>query len=251
MWMYRRSAAVCLAALLASSLLPALSGERARMPNRAVLRSAHDVTISVDLSGRIEKLPFQEAETFQAGDTLLEFDCDRYLADWRAADAERQSQQLQLENNERLAGLRAIGTHDVAVSRAARDKAAAIAQGHAARMKQCRIVAPFNGRIVELPVRVFDSPGPNQPLMRISNHTQLDIEILMPSAALRWLKVGEAFSITLDETGNSHGGKVVRVGASVDAASQTVKIIGRFAATVPEALAGMSGSVRFASEGAI
>lgn len=245
-----------LAVIVAFFQLPGAFGGEAqermgRMPNRAVLRSGHDVTINVDLSGRIEKLPFKEAESFKTGDILVEFDCDRYLAEWRAADAERQSQQIQFENNERLASMRAIGAHDVAISRAARDKAAAIAQGNAARMKQCRIVAPFDGRISELSVRVFDTPGPNQPLMRISNNAMIDIDILMPSSALRWLKAGEKFTIVLDETGASHRGEVTRIGAAVDPASQTIKITGKFEQPRVDALPGMSGSVRFASEGDI
>jgi membrane fusion protein, multidrug efflux system len=52
----------------------------------------------------------------------------------------------------------------------------------------------------------------------------------------------------VDETRRSYPARVKEIGASVDAASQTIKVIGAFEKLPPEVLAGMSGSAQFAEQ---
>ena len=67
----------------------------------------------------------------------------------------------------------------------------------------------------------------------------------MPSAWLRWLKTGFAFSVAVDETGKTYPATVVRTGARVDPVSQSIKVIGRITENAPELIPGMSGPVDF------
>ena len=224
------------------------------LPVRAVVRSVDQVTLSVDLGTRILALPLRESDRFKVGDTLVEFDCERLMSEWRAADAERKGAEANVNNSRKLVSMRAAAGHDLILASALRDKAAANADSIAIRMKQCKILAPFDGRILDLPVRAFETPAANQPVMRIVDDQHLEIDILTPSLALRFLKSGTAFTITLDETGQTYDGIVERIGASVDATSQTIKVTGTFAkkngdTLLPGILPGMSGTVVYTRQG--
>ena len=87
-----------------------------------------------------------------------------------------------------------------------------------------------------------------QPLLRVLDDRTLEIRINAPSEWLRWLRPGADFELAIDETGSRHAARLERVNARVDAASQTVELIARFADPQPAGLlAGMSGTASFAA----
>jgi multidrug efflux pump subunit AcrA (membrane-fusion protein) len=75
--------------------------------------------------------------------------------------------------------------------------------------------------------------------------TSLEIELVLPSSSLSWLKRKAPFTFTVDETRKGYQARVKEIGANVDAASQTVKVTGVFDAFPTEVLSGMSGSAKF------
>ena len=68
---------------------------------------------------------------------------------------------------------------------------------------------------------------------------------IIPSWWLSWLEAGKKFSIRIDETGKRYSASVIRLGARVDAASQSIEIIAAITGKNPELLAGMSGVAFF------
>ena len=72
-----------------------------------------------------------------------------------------------------------------------------------------------------------------------------EIEMIVPSNWLRWLKLGINSLMAIDETGENHHIEISRIGASVDPVSQTVRIFAHFIDGTPNILAGMSGTVLF------
>ena len=115
----------------------------------------------------------------------------------------------------------------------------------AVRVRDCRILAPFDGRVAEMKARTFETATPNQPLMRLVGTEDLEIELIVPSGWLRWLKEGHPLQARIDETETEHGATVARIAPMVDAVSQTVKIIARFARSNRAVLPGMSLSATF------
>ena len=85
----------------------------------------------------------------------------------------------------------------------------------------------------------------HQPLISILDDRSLEIQLYIPSWWLSWLKTGEKFSIKIDETGKTYTAEVIRLGARVDAASQSIEIIAAITGNNPELLAGMSGVASF------
>jgi membrane fusion protein, multidrug efflux system len=212
-------------------------------PLRGVVKAVNEAAIASDIASRVTVLPFREGEAFKRGDILVEFDCERLKAELKAADAERRGHFAAWENSARLFQMRAAGGHEVSIAAAVHDKSAAIAEGLQARVKQCQIIAPFDGRVLDLNVRRHETPSPSQPLLRILDDTSLDIDMLLPASSLKDVKPGALFSLALDETGRTITGEITRVGAALDIVSQTFKASGVPKGDLTGVLPGMSGTV--------
>ncbi len=75
-----------------------------------------------------------------------------------------------------------------------------------------------------------------------------DIEIIIPSDWLRWIKKDMKFDFLIDETGERLNASITRIGSTIDPVSQTIKIIGHFQhPPIDGVIAGMSGTAIFYS----
>ena len=224
---------------------PAQSGSEKSLPIRGIVRPVQETTISTDLFARIAVLNVREGGAFRAGQPLIEFDCDGYLAERKAAVAEHRAQQLDYENKLVLEKHSAIGRHEINVAEAVAQKAAAEIERLDARINQCVIEAPFDGKVAELFVHPHEMPGAGNPLVRIIDDTTLEIDLIVPSDWLSWLNIGREFTFIVDETGQQYEGRVVRKGAAVDPVSQTIELRAHFVGAANGVLAGMSGFAKF------
>ncbi len=237
-----------LVALLFAGALPAAAGAQ-EATARGVVTALTEATIAVDYTARVSKLPKLEGEMFAKGDTLIVFDCRKYAAEVTAARAQARARELVMVNNRRLLAKGAMGANEVRVSEAEYEQARAEAQALQARTGSCDFKAPFDGRLVERIVQEHESPAPNQPLIRIVDMTRLEIETIIPSKWLTRVKAGDSFTFTVDETGETLAAEVVRMGATVDPVSQTIKAFGILKDPGFSVLPGMSGTATFHAAG--
>lgn len=216
---------------------------------RGVVKAVTEATIAVDYTARIRRLPVKEGEAFQKGDVLIAFDCSRYQAEVSAARAGAHAKELVVANNRRLLSRGAIGAAEVDVSAAELQKARAEMMAVQARTGTCDFKAPFDGRLVERVAQEHESPAPNQPLIKIVDTGNMEIEAIVPSKWLQWLKSGSEFTFSVDETGQKLTAKLVRMGAIVDPVSQTIKAYGVLTDKDTSVLPGMSGTATFQNVG--
>ena len=212
---------------------------------RGIVKSVNEAMIGTDLSFPIASLPYREGQRFSKGDILVAFDCGDLAAQVKSAEAMLRAETITQENNARLARSKAVGAFEVELSRAKTDQAAAELEAYKSKMSRCIVRAPYNGRIAFMRAHEHEIPEPNQPLMQIVSEGDLEIEALLPSTWLRWLKPGSKFAIAIDETGEKKQATVTRIAAIVDPVSQTVKITGRFSEATEGVLPGMSGPTQF------
>lgn len=218
----------------------AVSASRAEEPVRGLVRAVQDAWISTELIAQITHISRREGESFKRGDVLLTFDCDKYQTELQAARAEQEFNRLALDSSIVLDKRKAIGRFEVAQNRTKYDKAKAQAETLAVKVGQCTVEAPFDGKVAEMKAKAFETSNPSQPLMRLVNADNLEIELIVPSTWLPWLKPDSTFSVKIDETGVTHTAKVQRIAPAVDSISQTVKIMAVFATPAANTLPGMS-----------
>jgi hypothetical protein len=80
-----------------------------------------------------------------------------------------------------------------------------------------------------------------QQLLDILDDSALELEFIVPSRWLGWLKAGHAFKVSIDETGQTYPARITRLGARVDPVSQSVKAAATIDGKFPDLIAGMSG----------
>jgi membrane fusion protein, multidrug efflux system len=245
----RRLTNICLAVGVNLTACPAADAgqETPPAPVRGVVRPQSQATISTDLAARVSSTNFKEGDRFKKGDVLIEFDCRRTQAELDAADAQSLEMKLALDNNVVLDKYKAVGRADLDISRARVKRAEAEANGLRARLDQCKVTAPFNGRIAELAIQAHEMPAVGKPFLTIIEDQALEVELIVPSDWLKWLKSGATFNFIIDETATSFPAHVTRIGAAVDPISQTIKVMGLFDGDAAGSgiLSGMSGGAEF------
>jgi RND family efflux transporter MFP subunit len=221
-----------------ASAVSATAAEEAR----GLVRSLGEATISSEISARILSMPFREGEVFKSGDVLVSFDCEAMKANLAGAKAELRAADVALESAREMARMKAAGQRDVETAEARRDRAAADMDATAVRVKGCEVRAPFSGAVVDRNANPHEVIAPSTPLLRIVDRERLEIELLVSSSALPSLQPGTAFIFRIDETGETYPARIVRLGAAIEPASQTVKVFGAFDGTSAGVLQGMSGT---------
>lgn len=212
---------------------------------RGIIRARDEAWLSSELGLPIDKLPFKEGERFRKNDLLISFDCAAMEAQLKAAEAKLQGEAITLKNNRQLKQHNAIGQYDVDIAEAKVQVAQSERDTIAVTLSRCDIAAPFDGQVGQLNVHLHETPDRTIRLMQVLDSTDLEVDMILPSAWLRWLKPGSTFNISLEELGEMAGGQVIRIAAAVDAVSQTVKVVGRLTGDISRTRPGMSGVITF------
>ena len=229
---------------------PLAQGE-SRSPNeqeqgvRVQFSALHETVLSSELSAKISELPFREGDTFGAGQALVTFDCSLYRAQLTKAEATAQAARETLAVSERLANLNSIGALEVQQASAKSKEADAEAVAMRATVEKCTLGAPFSGRVAKVSAKQYQFVAPGQALLEILNTQQLELQMIVPSKWLAWLKVGGRFSVHVDELDQTFSGRVERLGARIDPVSQSISVAGRVDGSHVQLLPGMSGIASF------
>lgn len=257
----RRLHRLSVAALLATSLgLSATSGPAQAAGPAAAAPAAYgssdgrirtqfmprnEVVISSELSAKIASLPLRDGDAFRAGQTLVAFDCTLFQAQLNKAQAARDAARDAVATLRRLAELNSVGALEVQQAEGrARETEADVAYMRAT-VGKCAINAPFAGRIAKRLVAAHQYVTPGTPLLGLIDSGELELQLIVPSRWLVWLKPGSRFSVHVDELGRSVEARVIRIGARIDPVSQSVGLSATVDGSAAGLLPGMSGWATF------
>jgi RND family efflux transporter MFP subunit len=237
------------AAKAAATASPASRPALEKQDIRAQLAPRRFTTIAAEVGAKISRLPVVEGGSFRAGQVLVSLDCSLQQAQLQKAKAALTAAEHTFTANKRLEELHSIGKVELEVSEAEVAKARAEVSLMNVSLGKCQIAAPFTGRVAEQKVREQQYVQPGQPLLDILDDSVLELEFIVPSYWLAWLKVGYPFQVRIDETGKSYPAKILRLGAKVDPVSQSVKAVAAIDGSYRELISGMSGKVSIAPPG--
>ncbi len=214
---------------------------------RTQLNSRNAVTLSSEIAARIASLPLREGDAFRAGQQLVGFDCSLYQSQLRRAEAATDAANAVVQSDQRMAELNSIGKFELDQAQARLKEAQAEAAGARLLVGRCGIAAPFAGRVAKRHVAAHQYVTPGNPLLDIVETGQLELQMIVPSKWLAWLRPGAGFTVDVEELGKRYPAKVQRVGAQIDPVSQTVAVFGVVDGNQPGLLPGMSGWAVFAT----
>ena len=209
---------------------------------RGLVRAVTQAMISTELPVQVQKIGFKEGEAFKKGELLVDFDCRRQRAELASAEAQHREMRLTFDNNKVLRQSQAVGRHEVDLSEARVAKAAAEAEALRVRLDQCTLMAPFDGRVLELGIHEHETAQPGKPYIGIIADGELEIDLIVPAEWVRDVKIGTELEFAVDESKSAHAIVIRRTGAAIDPLSQTAKLVAAFKGTAEGVMPGMSGS---------
>jgi membrane fusion protein, multidrug efflux system len=216
---------------------------------RGVIQSQSEAVIASRMTAGIVSMPYKTGQKFPKGAMLASFDCSTLKAQLSAAQAATAAYKKSYDTNVELDAFQAVGRNEVGISKANLGKATAEANAVSSQLTGCAVYAPFSGIVVEQIAHAHEVAATGQPLMKIQDAGNLEVQIIVPSNWLTWLKPGAKFEFKVDETGTVLKGSIARLGASVDPVSKTIRVIGRLWGAGGVVLPGMSGAAQFEEAG--
>jgi membrane fusion protein, multidrug efflux system len=216
---------------------------------RGVIQSQSEAVIASRMTAGIVAMPYKAGQKFARGAMLASFDCSPMRAQLAAANAATAAYRKSYDTNVELDAFKAVGRNEVGISKANLGKATAEASAVSAQLVGCAVYAPFSGIVVEQIAHAHEVAATGQPLMKIQDSGNLEVQIIIPSNWLTWVKPGARFAFKVDETGATLKGSITRLGASVDPVSKTIRVVGQLSGAGGTVLPGMSGSAQFDQQG--
>jgi membrane fusion protein, multidrug efflux system len=215
-------------------------------PIRVLLAPELETTLSSPVAARITSLNATLGARFNAGQTLVSFNCQESVARKGIADAELSAAVEQHEAKVRMQGLEQASDVEVAVAASAVAKAKSQLMLQQAQVSQCSVSAPWAGRIAKVHARNFMTVSAGQPLVDLVKTGPLKLKLNVPSKWLAQIRVGSVFDVAIDETGKTYQARVAAINSRIDPVSQTIELEASMAQAYPELLAGMSGVANMA-----
>lgn len=231
--------------LLPSSITEADFDDGSQWAVRGIVKAEAEAMISSELVAQVKSLPFKEGQKFAKGDTILKFDCRRYLADLRAAEAEVETARVKVKTNTALKRHNAVGAEELEISNAKLNQTIATKEALSVKTDQCTIRAPFQGRIVERKIHEYEMPEAGSPLLKIVKDGNLELELIVPSNWLTWLRSNQTFTFKIDEIGSVLTANILQIGAVVDPISKTAMVSAKLVDATDAVRPGMSGTAIF------
>lgn len=208
---------------------------------RAQLSARNAVTLSAEVAARIATLPLRDGDAFREGQVLVSFDCSLIDSQLQKAEASIEAASAVVQSNQRLVELNSIGAYELAQAQARLKEAQAEASGVRTMVQRCTITAPFHGRVIRRQAAAHQYVTPGTPLLDIVETGAIEVQMIVPSRWLAWLKPGAGFSVQVDELGRTSVARVQRLGAQIDPLSQSIAVVGVIDGNPANLLPGMSG----------
>ena len=215
------------------------------MESRALVVASQEAVLSSELAARIENIAVKEMQRFNKGDLLIQFDCSLYEAQKDVVSANSNSALIKLKSDEQMLQMRSIGKYELELSISEYEKAKSELRIAELNVERCQIKAPFDGAVEEVIVNTYETIQPQVELMKIIQTDILELEMVVSSEWVSWLKIGHPIKVYIDEIQKEFNASISGIGANVDAVSQTIQLKGTITDTSPALLPGMSGRVVF------
>ena len=213
--------------------------------SRALVVASQEAILSSELAARIENIAVKEMQRFNKGDLLIQFDCSLYEAQKDVVSANSNSALIKLKSDEQMLQMRSIGKYELELSISEYEKAKSELRIAELNVERCQIKAPFDGAVEEVIVNTYETIQPQVELMKIIQTDILELEMVVSSEWVSWLKIGHPIKVYIDEIQKEFNASISGIGANVDAVSQTIQLKGTITDVSPALLPGMSGRVVF------
>ncbi len=211
---------------------------------RGMVVSENEALLSSPMSGRLTSVNLKPGQKISKGQVVLRFDCEEQEAKSQMAQAEVDSAIDTHHAKMKMQGLSQAGELEVKLASAAVARAQANNSMHAVYLKNCKVYAPFTGRISKINVKSYQGVQLGQPLVELISDKSLKVKVNVPAKMFTTVKMQQELSINIDETGKSYTANVSAINSKIDPVSQTFELEAKINNS-DDLISGMSGNIKF------
>jgi len=212
----------------------------------ALLIADNKLIVTSSRSSKIKSLAYKDGQEFTKGDILVLFYCEDLDYDLQAQQALVRQREAALKNLQDLHKLNSASNFSIVQAETELEQAKKLIEKLEYQIENlCVIKAEYTGKVIHTQVTDEEFVVPGQEIMTTNNNKELLVKAYIPVVWLDWLKLGNNFELCLSDN-SCLKGIVNRVGAEVDATSQTIDVFGKLTSGNKDNLiAGISGQLIF------
>jgi membrane fusion protein (multidrug efflux system) len=164
----------------------------------AVVEPNRIVTVSAEVSGRIERIPLEEGSKVRAGDLLIKLNTDLIQPEFDSAKAQVERDQIEFDRMTNLTKGNAATQRDLdnATSQLVISKARL--EGIRARLERASIFAPTTGVLNDLLVEEGEFVDTGNPVAQVVDTDTVKVVVEIPERDIAFFAVGEKAEILVD-----------------------------------------------------
>lgn len=203
------------------------------------LQELRRATVAAEVSGRVLEVPIDAGDPVVGGETVLaQIDGVWARLALREAEARLAAAQANVDQSRRDYGyLQTLQERGSAKPREVEDAATTVASDEAAlreaeaamelaqqRVDRLRIVAPFDGAVIDRLVERGQWVNQGTPVAEVITTGSFDAEVFVPEQYIRLVAVGENVDVTVEPLKMNLAGRVVAVVPSAENAARTFPV---------------------------
>lgn len=203
---------------------PRIGTAQAIVTTHGTLEPSSDAKISARATGIVKAIHHEEGTDVEAGTLLMTLEDDDQRLRLRQAEQELLSAEQVYTRLDKMRQAGVVPPNEWETAENNRKLAAIEVEIAQLALSYTRILAPFDGRIVERNKDLGDAVVAGESLYRMMAIDPLLLKIFLPSKRLAKLKVGADVSVQVDAIDQAIAGKVHLISPIVDPNSGTLKV---------------------------
>jgi membrane fusion protein (multidrug efflux system) len=192
----------------------------------AVIEPNRIITISAEVSGRIESIPLEKGSTVNTGDLLIKLNEDLIKPQYEIAKAQVERDKIEFDRMTNLVEDNATAQTDLdnattqlAISKASLDEVSA-------RLERTRILAPANGVLNDLFVEEGEYVDPGVAVAEVVETDPVKVVVEVPERDTSFMEIGSKAEIFVETKGRkiSLEGKITFISELADSQTRSTRM---------------------------
>jgi membrane fusion protein (multidrug efflux system) len=189
----------------------------------AVVEPNRIVTVSSEVSGRIERIPLEEGSKVRVGDLLVQLNTDLILPEYESAKAQVERDQIEFDRITNLSKENAATQRELdnATSQLAISKARL--EGIGARLERSRILAPTAGVLNDLLVEEGEYVDAGKPVAQVVDSDTVKVVVEIPELDIAFFSIGEEAQVFVRGRTEPLTGTITFISQLADSKTRTTR----------------------------
>lgn len=195
------------------------------VPAVGTVTAVHGVTLSVELSGTVQKINFESGTSVKQGDLLVQLDVTSEEAQLRSAEAQAELTRIEVERAQTLRKTNAIAASEFDTAETKSTQAKAEVDSIRATIAKKTIRAPFDGRLGIRQVNLGQFVNVATPIVTIQSMTPIYVDFSLPQQEIGSIKNGMKIRAIVDSfEGEKFEGSLTAIGSDLDKTTRSIML---------------------------